>query len=137
MEDERKAREFIPIAIELIEKKTQDKVKDVEPVNMERQFLITTDKNMKYLLVYKRNFFMSFGRIFSMRGIGESLNEEIVEYAISKGIHELLFVYHDGMVYAISPQEFKDYATSHKTIRQTASGELTMSVVLSILKRWK
>jgi hypothetical protein len=137
MEEERKAREFIPIAIELIEKRTQDKVKDVEPVNMERQFLITTDKNMKYLLVYKRNFFMSFGRIFSMRGIGESLNEEIVEYAISKGIHELLFVYKDGMVYAISPQEFKDYATNHKTIRQTASGELTMSIVLSILRRWK
>jgi len=98
------------------------------------------EKKMKYYQVFKRNFFMSFGRIFAdqgMSGIGESLNEEAVAYAMVQGIHNFIFAYEDGKIYTISVKEFHDYAVSHDTIRKTdKTGEKTYSVPIKMLVRW-
>ena len=131
------ARRSIPAVIELIQEKTQDKITAIHPLQNDRHFLFITDKGMKFYMVFKREFFMSFGKIFNMKGIGESLNEEIVHYAVEKGIHNFLFVYEDGKIYTIPAKEFKDYAISHKTIRTTSSGEGTMSIPVGLLSRWK
>lgn len=131
------ARRCIPIVQSIIEAKTQDRVVKIYPIANERHFIFGTEKKMEYYLVFKRNFFMSFGRIFGMSGIGESLNEEAVAYAMVQGIHNFIFAYEDGKIYTISVKEFHDYAVSHDTIRKTdKTGEKTYSVPIKMLVRW-
>jgi hypothetical protein len=134
------ARRAISRTKELIETHTQDKVVSILPVQQERQFVFITDKNLRYVQVFKRNFFMSFGKIFAdkgMVGCGESLNREMIEFALMSGIHNLIFIYENGGVYTIPVKEFKDYAESHGTIRTTESGETTYSIPIKMLRPWK
>lgn len=130
------ARRAINQTKELIESNTQDRVVQIYPVNSERQFVFITNNELKYIQVYKRNFFMSFGRIFNKKGIGESINKEMIEFAIENGVHNFLFTYQDSKVYVISVKEFKDYAIANNTIRTTSSGETTFSVPIGLLRRW-
>jgi alpha-tubulin suppressor-like RCC1 family protein len=133
------ARRAINRTKELIESHTQDKVVQIYPINNEKHYVFVTNKGMVYQLLYKRNFFMSFGKIFAdkeMVGCGESVNQEMIDYAEENGVHNFLFVYQNGNIYAISVKEFKDYAESHGTIRTTSSGERTFSVPIKLLRRW-
>lgn len=140
MDEIESARRCIPVVQSIIEAKTQDRVVKIYPISNERHFIFETEKKMKYYQVFKRNFFMSFGRIFAdqgMSGIGESLNEEAVAYAMVQGIHSFIFAYEDGKIYTISVKEFHDYAVSHDTIRKTdKTGEKTYSVPIKMLVRW-
>lgn len=129
------ARKWIPKVKEIIELKTQSKVVEIYPIKNERQFIFVTDNKMKYQMLYKRDFFNSFGKIFGKKGIGESVNEECVQYAMEKGIHNFLFV-HGENVYMCPVQEFHDYARNNNTIRETASGEKTLSIPVLMLARW-
>lgn len=131
------ARRAINRTKELIESHTQDRVTRIYPVNNERQFVFITEKNMRYIQAFKRNFFMSFGKIFNMTGCGESVNQEMIEFAEKENIHNFIFVYENGSTYTIPVSEFKDYAESHETIRITISNEKTYSVPIKMLRPWK
>jgi len=88
-------------------------------------------------MIFKRNFFMSFGKIFGVGGAGESLNEEMVEWALKNSIHSFIFIYENGNAYTIPVTEFHDYAISHGMVRKTdKTGEVTFSIPLRMLRRW-
>lgn len=130
------ARRAISRTKELIETHTQDKVVEILSLNSERHFLFKTEKGLSYIQVFKRNFFMNFGAIFGKKGIGESINQEMVEYAEENGIQSFVFVYQNGNSYAVPIKELKDYAVANGTIRTTSSGEETLSVPIGLLRRW-
>ena len=130
------ARRAINRTKELIESHTQDRVVSILSVQQDRQFLFKTEKGLSYIQVFKRNFFMSFGAIFGKKGIGESINEEMIDFAEKNGVNCFLFVYQNGKIYAISVKELKDYAVANGTIRTTSSGERTFSVPITLLRRW-
>jgi len=107
-------------------------------INNDRHFILETDKRMKYQLIFKRDFFRSFGKIFGTTGLGESINEEMVEWALRNYIHNFIFVYENGYAYTIPVNEFHDYAMSHGMVRKTdKTGEITLSCPLKMLKRWR
>lgn len=138
MSEIEKARESIPIIKGLIEKNTNDKVMNIYPINNERHFVFETDKRMKYQLIFKRDFFRSFGKIFGVTGLGESVNEEMVEWALKNYILNFIFIYENGYAYTIPVNEFHDYAISHGMVRKTdKTDEITMSVPLKMLRRWR
>jgi hypothetical protein len=134
-EESENARRWIPKVKEIIELKTQSKIVKIYPINSERHFVFVTETGLQYQMLFKREFFNSFGKIFNKKGIGESINKEYVEYALNKGIHNFLFI-HDNKIYVCPVKEFHDYAISNKTIRETASGETTFSVPVLLLSRW-
>jgi hypothetical protein len=136
MDEIESARRCIPIVQSIIEAKTQDRVVNILSVQQDRQFLFKTEKGLSYIQVFKHNFFMSFGAIFGKKGIGESINEEMIDFAEKNGVNCFLFVYPNGNVYAISVKELKDYAIANGTIRTTSSGERTFSVPITLLRRW-
>jgi hypothetical protein len=130
------ARQWINPCKELIEKNTQSRVKNIIAINNERHFVFETDSGLRYQMLYKRDFFNSFGAIFGKKGIGESVNREYVEWALNNGIHNFLFV-HGEKVYMCPVKEFHDYAINNNTIRKTSSNEETMSVPVNMLRLWK
>jgi hypothetical protein len=134
-EESDSARQWIPKVKEIIELKTQDKVMDIYPINRERHFVFLTENGMKYQMIFKREFFNSFGKIFNKKGVGESINKEYVEYALHIGIHNFLFI-HGNKIYVCPVKEFHDYAVSNNTIRETSSGETTLSIPVLLLSRW-
>lgn len=125
------------ICIELINKKTFDRVKDAKRVNKSRHRLLITEKGLRYYVLYKREYFMSFGKIFSLKGIGESINMEYMEFIMYLKTDAILFVHPDGRIYIIPAQEFIDWSDAHETIRRTKAGEITRSVPVNILRRWR
>ena len=132
-------REAIPLAVECINKACQnDGVSDIMPANKRRHFFIMTGNGLTYWLLYKREFFKSFGKIFGYKGPGESINKEWVERAIGDyEVTAFIFVYPKGYVYIIPPEELKRFAEENGTIRETKSGETTYSVPVSFLRRWR
>ncbi len=130
-------RQCLLPAIECIKKNTQDNVVDVRLFNENRHMMLTTYKGLKYWMLFKRDFFNSFGKIFGLKGVGESINKEWVQTAIDEGIDAFMFVYEKGYVYIVPPKEFKDFAEKSKTIRVTTSGEITYSVPVKLLRRWR
>lgn len=117
----------------------KDWVTEILPANKGRHYFLKTYKGLTYWLLYKRDFFRSFGKIFGYKGLGESINKEWVERAINKHkITAFIFVYSQGHVYIVPPEEFKKFAEKNNTIRRTnATGEITYSVPISFLRRWK
>jgi hypothetical protein len=137
-EETENARRQIPKVKEIIERNTGDRISNIFPINNERQFILETNTKLKYQMIFKRDFFRSFGKIFGYGGLGESLNEEIIQWALKNGIHNLIFIYENGYAYTIPVNEFFDYSISHGTIRKTEkTGETTMSIPLSMLRRWR
>jgi hypothetical protein len=85
---------------------------------------------------FQREFFNSFGKIFNKKEIGESVNKDLVEWALKNGIHNFLFI-HNGHIYLCPVKEFHDYAIANKTIRTTITNETTMSIPALMLERYK
>ncbi len=130
--------ECVPIVKKLIERKTQDKVIDVRFINKRRHLLVTTERGLRYWVLFKREFFLSFGKIFNFKGAGDSVNAEFVGKALNMKIDGFLFIYKNGYVYYISPREIFDYGDKFGTIRTTKeTGERTYSYPLKVGKRWR
>jgi len=129
--------ECIPLVKNLIEAKTQDKVVDIKFINKNRHLIITTEFGLRYWVLFKREFFMSFGKIFDFKGIGDSINAEFLGIALNMKIDGFLFVYKNGYVYYISPREIYDYGQKFGTIRITNETERTYSFPLAVHKRWR
>lgn len=129
--------EALPIAVQVIEKNTGDQVVKKLALNNARHYLLMTNSGTSYYLLFKRNFFGSYGRQFNTQGMGESINPEYLRFCNARGIANILIVYEKGHVYVVNPLEWKQFAESHNTIRMQKGGERTYSIPLSLLKRWK
>jgi hypothetical protein len=130
-------QQALPVAIECIQRNVQnDSVAESMPYNQGRHYLLRTKNGLKYWLLYKRDFFKSFGTIFGFKGVGESINREWVEYALAEGTDAFLFIYSSGYCYIVPPKEFKDFAEKNNTVRTLASGEVTYSIPVKLLRRW-
>lgn len=129
-------REGLPIVKEIIEKNTQDLVIHNISLNGGRHYIMQTKGFRNFYILFKRDFFRSFGAIFNKEGLGESINKQYLDKAIQLDCL-LVFIYRTGYVYSISPVEFKEYAESNRTTRITDNGELTYSIPIRLLRRWK
>lgn len=131
-------RQAIPIAIKTINNSLQDdNVVDIDAVNQNRHYILKTKKGMRYYLLFKRKFFMSFGKIFSFKGCGDSVNDEYMDFAKRMEADTFVFVYPEGNVYIAPVQESYDFAMKNDTKRITKSGETTCSFPVKLLRRWK
>ena len=92
-------KEAIPLVRELISRKTQDKVVNVIPINKARHYIFVTENGLKYWMLFKREFFLSFGKIFGFKGCGDSVNAEFVGKALNMKIDGFLFVYKNDIRY--------------------------------------
>ena len=111
-------------------------------VNNQKHATMRTKGGLYYIL-YKRDFFHSFGKIFgNVGGVGESINESCLKRAIMGNVKTILVVYSDGKIYAITPVKWRDYAQKYRTIRTTTEkdmgygNERTFSVSIKELERW-
>lgn len=130
--------ECTPIVGKLIEKNTQDKIKFVLSMNRSRHMLFITERGLKYWMLFKREFFLSFGKIFNMKGCGDSINANILGKALSQDIDGIIFIYRKGYVYFMSPREILDFGKKFGTIRVTKkTHERTYSFPLRAEKRWR
>lgn len=129
-------KEAVKIVVGYIHSKLNDNVTDVKPVNDNRHCMIETIKDIRYYVMFKREPFYAFGKIFRKPGAGESINKSCLELAIKYNIDLILVAYKSGHVYAISPDFWKEYAYNNNTIRTQETGEVTYSIALNELVRW-
>lgn len=103
-------------------------------VNNERYHIVkTVDKNI--IVLYKRDFFNSFGKIFAAEGetgVGETINIEDLKSAIQKEVKEIYFIYPNAHICKIGLDDF--LAKSHKRIT-AGEGKATRSVSVKHLER--
>jgi hypothetical protein len=125
----------IPVVSYAIKNKLDENVHEVRLTNQGKHLLIKTDKRIFWVL-YKREFFHSFGKMFNLLGEGETINRDIFELAERENVEYFLFVYEDGGVFAITPATVIDYLQRYQTKRTTDSGEVTYSFSIGILERW-
>ena len=126
--------ESVQLVINKLTMEKHSSIFSVKNANEERHTLISCDTGNFYV-IFKRDFFNSFGKIFNEMGVGESCNSEALMFA-EKNKANLLFVYTDGKVYTISSSLFKKLAEDNKWIRQTKADERTYSIPLKYLTRW-
>ena len=128
----------------------------VESKNQDRHRLIKVnfeDKIKCYYLLFKQAPFYSFDKQFEdskneINGYGESINEEWLNYAISKNCSKIIVVYPNGFIYGIEPKIWKNYAVANNLIRITdaetnqlingnliKASEKIYSIPLKIIKR--
>ena len=134
MNHEESSKSCIPFVQEAIERATKDKITSITSCNSKRHYIFVTEKGTSYQMMFKSEFFNSFGKIFHKVGIGESVNKDWVEFALRGKVDYFLFV-HSHTIYICPVFDFYDYATTNKTIRTTSDGEITMSVPITMLKR--
>lgn len=113
-----------------------EKVRSIRSANNNRHSIIETADGKIFWVLFKRGFFMSFGKIFNKEGPGESINQDVFEDAMLYNTTQFLFVYEDGKVYSISPKDAKEYCDKEHTTRQTNDGEWTYSFPIKMLERW-
>ena len=83
--------------------------------NKGRHLLVNIDGKLVYL-VYKRDFFNTFEDKFKsfcdkfphLKGVGESINEDCLEYCIKAKVQEIYFLHGSGD-YSITPRLFYNF----------------------------
>lgn len=112
----------------------------IKIVNKGRHAIIYTKKHNQikvFYLLFKRKFFLTYGKQFNDIGFGESINLEWFK-CIEKSdyLEQILFCYKDGTIYFITPEEWRSFVESNNTIRMQHGGEVTTCVRIDILNRW-
>lgn len=106
-------------------------------VNDNKHCWVETRAGLVYYIVFKREFFMTFGKVFEkegQKGIGESINEScLIKAEKNLGANLILCVYPDGKIYSLTPREW----LRSPLIRETEEKEKTVSVPIGLLRRWK
>jgi len=125
-------KEAVEIANNLIAKKTQERIEHEHYINKGRHCIIRTE-SFTYWALFKREFFLSYGKIFNRKGCGDSINSKYLGMALNMEIDSFLYIYKNGYVYAISPKEIFNSDRQ----RTTKSGERTYSFDLPMHKRWR
>jgi len=112
------------------------KILECEPINQGRYYLVKTEEGSNYLVCFKREFFLSFGKIFQREGesgVGESINVEDLKIAIGRyNVNKLMFVYSSGGIYSISVCNLLLYG--HKRVNEF-EGKETYSFSIQHLTR--
>ena len=136
--------EAVNVVIEEIQKRGMS-ISKLSYVNNNRHAVIKTHSRNSFYILFKRDFFHSFGSIFgNVSGIGESINESCLRRIIESEIKNILIVYANGYIYRISPERWVEYAKKYRTIRITKTeekdygfgNERTYSISIKELERW-
>lgn len=134
-------RQAVARACRVVAKARGWSVISTHPLNHKRHYTIrfrdNKGKDHRYYVLFKRELFLSFGKIFGTEGAGESLNFELLQTMEHRGIEKLLFVYESGNVYEIDPTEFLWIAEKNQYKRTQKNGEFTASVPITALTRFK
>ena len=117
----------------LLERKNYGFIGTIE-INNGRYKILKTNKEV-FIVVFKKDFFRSFGTIFKDQGesgVGETLNVEDLKDAIgTANARSIIFIYPSGHIYKISVEEFLMY--SHK--RTVKEGKEVRSINVKHLIR--
>lgn len=76
---------------------------DTRPINQGR-YIIVIAEPYNILITYKRDFFNSFGKIFShlgMSGLGDTINTEHLKLAVQNNVKEIYTIFASGRAYSI------------------------------------
>lgn len=100
---------------------------NVLPVNVGRHSLLRPQKpsNPVFYALFKREWMYEFNRMFQkfvrdspdMKGLGESINKEWLDYSIRAGTDYLLFIYPDHTIYLVPPMLIKKFCEKNNLIR--------------------
>lgn len=104
------------------------------PFNNSRYVMLKTAIG-KIMVVFKRDFFNSFGKIFASEGesgIGETINNEDLKSALREEIEWIYFIYGNAHIYRIKLIDF--ISNSHKRINDF-EGKETRSINVKHLER--
>ena len=104
-------------------------------VNNRRYKILELD-GYKYLVMFKRDFFMTYGQFFPNEKdkIGESVNRQDLKQALANGVTKLLYLYENGSAYTADIS----HLLNHWHLRETLAEEKEVySFGLSHLKRWE
>lgn len=113
----------------------------VEDYNKYVHSVLTLEKDLvieRVYIVFKSEPFYTFGRKFpnTLEGFGESLNVEAYQRVLRIQPRLGIIFVHPDAIYHCDWKDFSDYTHSHSTIRrQDFSGEVTVSIPLSLLRR--
>jgi len=121
----------------------------IEVKNKFHEAYITTN-GKKFYILFKKEKFMSYAKQFpDEREIGESINVDSMWEAIDRKFDWILITYNDGYIYAVKPEDWKNYANEHKTYRpvnkkhcvmeygkKVEIQEVTASIKLKVGVRW-
>lgn len=102
-------------------------------INEGRYKILKTNKET-FLIVFKRDFFRSFGTIFKNEGesgVGESLNLKDLKTAVTRKVRSIIFIYPNFHIYKISVEEFLKYG--HR--RKNKEGKESISINVKYLNR--
>lgn len=110
-------------------------IQGTREINNGRYIICETDKG-NFLIVYKREFFLTFGKQFKNEGatgIGETINRDDLKTAVSIGVDNLIFVYENGDVYFIRVTDF----LSNCFKRTNKEGKEALSVSIHELRKFE
>ena len=125
--------EALPIVKEAIEQKTHEAIKSCQSIHEGKHYLIKTTSGTHYYMLYKRDFYHTFGKEFKIGNQwGESINLDYLNLALRLNINMFLFVYADGKIYEISPEAYARFSFN----RTQRGGETTCSIDIKHLKRF-
>lgn len=127
-------REAELVVTNILQRDRKAKILSITKTNDFKHSIISTDIGNFYVL-FKRDFFNSFGKIFNESGVGESINDDALRRAEETKAN-LLFVYTDGKIYTISSMLFRKLSKENNWSRKTEAGELTYSIPVRYLTRW-
>jgi len=125
--------------LKLIEEKEGYKVIQVYDKNNAHYSLIKGDlrgESHNIYLLFKRDFFNSFGAIFKDKGeygLGDTINTEQLRECMAYEVKKIFFIYEDFKIYFITPQLILD--KGYKRINDFESKE-TYSFNIKHLTRW-
>lgn len=137
-----RASDAVREACKIIERNTQDTIKlgGVMKRNQFGHYTVTTEKGLRYWMKFNREIFKTFGIQFQDQGLagaGESINLQWLDQAKALECTALVFVQPSGRVYCAYLEEFKTYEKNFGTTRHTdATGEVTVSIPIKLLRRW-
>jgi len=110
------------------------KVKETVGFNQQRYHISKTEEG-KIMIMFKRDFFNSFGKIFAHlgeSGVGETINLEDLKLAVQHEVKNIYFIYKNAHIYKISIEDFM--INSHKRKVDFEDKEVR-SVSIKYLKR--
>lgn len=87
-------------------------IRSVTPINHGRYMIVRGDekgKKKNLFIMYKRDVFRNFGRMFRDKGytgVGDTINKEDLKSAIRAGVTEIYSIFPNGKSYKIGLREF-------------------------------
>ena len=100
----------------------------------QRRYKIMEIDDLRYLVIFKRDFFNTYGREFNDDMIGETINREDLKKALANNCTYLLYLYEDGKIYYVHIGSLIDKWHLRET---KAEGKEEYAFGISNLRRWE